>query len=141
LRIAGAAALTRYALPMRRLLLHWLVVACSLALAAYLVPGVRIGSLGALLAGALVLGLVNALVRPLLTLLTLPITLLTLGLFYLVVNGLSFGLAAWLVPGFSSSGLWPSILGALVVSLCSWVVGGALHRERRARPKRKSSRD
>lgn len=117
---------------------HWLVVACSLALAAYLVPGVQIGSLTALLVGALVLGLVNALVRPLLTLLTLPITLVTLGLFYFVVNGLSFGLAAWLVPGFSSSGLLPSILGALVVSLCSWAIGGALRDEpRAARPKTK----
>jgi putative membrane protein len=108
---------------MMRLLVHWLVVACSLALAAHLVPGVRIGSLSALLLGALVLGLVNALVRPLLTLLTLPITVVTLGLFYLVVNGISFGLAAWLVPGFSSAGLWPSILGALVVSVCSWAIG------------------
>ena len=127
---------------MRRFLLHWVVVACSLALAAYLVPGIQISSLTALLVGALMLGLVNALVRPLLTLLTLPITLLTLGLFYLVVNGLSFGLAAWLVPGFSSSGLGASILGALVVSIGSWALGGAIRDEpRQSGPKKTRSSD
>ncbi len=127
---------------MFRFLAHWLVIACSLALAAYLVPGVHIGSLTALLVGAFVLGLVNALVRPVLTVLTLPITMITLGLFYLVVNGLSFGLAAWLVPGFSSSGWVPSILGALVVSLCSWALGAAMKDSpRKARPKRKRRDD
>jgi putative membrane protein len=120
-----------------RFLVHWLVVAVALALASYLVPGVHIGSLTALLVGALVLGLVNALVRPLLTLLTLPITIVTLGLFYLVVNGISFGLAAWLVPGFSSSGLLPSMLGALVVSIASWGIGVVLRDEPRSRPKKK----
>ena len=72
---------------------------------------------------ALVLGLVNALVRPVITILTLPLTIITLGLFYLVVNGLAFGLAAALVPGFSVDGFGSAVLGALVVSIVSWVIG------------------
>lgn len=105
-------------------LLHWLIVAAALWVAAYLIPGVVVHSVPALLIAALVLGLVNALVRPVLTILTLPITILTLGLFYLVVNGLAFALAASLVPGFDVAGFGSAILGALLVSLVSWVLGG-----------------
>jgi putative membrane protein len=95
----------------------------SLWVAAYLIPGVRVSSVPALFIAAFVLGLVNALVRPLLTILTLPITIITLGLFYLVVNGLAFGLAASLVPGFDLDGFGSAVLGALLVSLVSWVLG------------------
>ena len=105
-------------------LVHWLVVALGLAVATYIVPGVTVASGSALAVGALVLGFVNAVVRPLLTILTLPLTLLTLGLFYLVVNAAAFGLAAAVVPGFSVASFWAALLGALVVSLVSWLVGG-----------------
>ncbi len=105
-------------------LLHWAIVAVALWVAARLVPGVTVSSVPALLIAALVLGFVNALVRPVLTILTLPITILTLGLFYLVVNGAAFGLAAALVPGFGVAGFGSAILGALLVSLVSWVLGG-----------------
>jgi putative membrane protein len=94
-----------------------------LAVATYLVPGVSVASGSALAVGALVLGFVNAVIRPLLTFLTLPLTLLTLGLFYLVVNAAAFALAAAIVPGFSVASFWAALLGALVVSLVSWVVG------------------
>jgi putative membrane protein len=104
-------------------LVHWLVVAIGLAVATYLVPGVSVASGSALAVGALVLGFVNAVIRPLLTFLTLPLTLLTLGLFYLVVNAAAFALAAAIVPGFSVASFWAALLGALVVSLVSWVVG------------------
>jgi putative membrane protein len=104
-------------------ILHWLVVALSLAVAAYLLPGVSVTSVTTLVVAGLVLGLVNALVRPILTILTLPLTILTLGLFYLVVNGLAFGLAAALVPGFSVAGFGSAILGALIVSIVSWLIG------------------
>ena len=104
-------------------LAHWIVVAVALAVTAYLVPGVIVDSFTALMAAALVLGLVNALVRPILTILTLPLTVLTLGLFYLVVNGLAFALAAALTPGFSVAGFGSAVIGALIVSLVSWVVG------------------
>lgn len=108
---------------MTRFLLHWLVVAIALGAASWVLPGVHVTSWPALAVAALVLGLVNATVRPLLAILTLPLTILTLGLFYLVVNGLAFALAAALVPGFGVDGLLWSMLGALLVSLVSWFVG------------------
>lgn len=107
---------------MSRFFLHWFVIALALAATAWLLPGVIVTSWPALAVAALVLGLVNAVVRPILFLLTLPITLLTLGLFYLVVNGLAFGLAAGVVPGFEVAGLGSAILGALLVSLFSWFI-------------------
>ncbi|HTM33954.1 MAG TPA: phage holin family protein [Vicinamibacterales bacterium] len=104
-------------------LIHWLVVALGLGAAAYLVPGVTISSGTALALGALVLGFVNAVIRPVMTLLTLPLTIVTLGLFYFVVNAAAFALAAALVPGFSVGSFGAALLGALVVSLVSWFVG------------------
>lgn len=104
-------------------LVHWLVLSVALWVAASIVPGVHVGSWTALAIGALALGFVNAIVRPVLTILTLPITLLTLGLFYLVVNAVAFGLAAALVPGFSVDSTGAAILGALVTSVVSWILG------------------
>ena len=104
-------------------LIHWLVVAVALWVTTNVVSGVHVASVGTLAVAALVLGLVNALVRPVITILTLPLTIITLGLFYLVVNGLAFGLAAALVPGFSVDGFGSAVLGALVVSIVSWVIG------------------
>jgi putative membrane protein len=106
-----------------RFILHWLIVAAALGVAAWIVPGVHVSSWVALAVAALVLGFVNAVVRPILTLLTLPITVLTLGLFYLVVNGIAFALAAYVVPGFEVRSFVAAILGALVVSLLSWFMG------------------
>jgi putative membrane protein len=107
-------------------LVHCLITAVALAAAAHLVPGIHIRSLAVLLLSALVLGLVNAVVRPVLVILTLPLTLLTLGLFYLVVNGASFALAAALVPGFTVGSLGSAIVGALLVGFVSWVLGWLL---------------
>jgi putative membrane protein len=99
-----------------------LVNAATIALAAALVPGLRLdGVVPALLAG-LVLGLINALVRPVLLVLTLPLTLITLGLFLLVLNGICLALTAWLVPGFDIDGFLPAMLGALVISVVSWIL-------------------
>ncbi len=108
---------------MSRFLVHWLVVAIALGAAAWILPGVEISTWPALLVAALVLGFVNAIVRPILVLLTLPITLLTLGLFYLVVNGAAFALAAAVVPGFAVGGCGWAIAGALLVSVISWFIG------------------
>lgn len=113
---------------MRSFLIHWLITTVALAGASRLVAGVQFASLAALLVAALVLGFINAVVRPILVVLTLPITILTLGLFYLVVNGLAFGLAAALVPGFTVSSFGAATLGALAVSLLSWGLGWLLNR-------------
>jgi len=122
-----------------RFLIHWAIVALSLWVATELVPGIRVRSFTTLAIAALVLGLINACVRPLLVILTFPITVITLGLFYLVVNGLAFGLAAWLVPGFSVHGLVPAMLGALIVGVLSWFIGlftGGAKDEKKKRKKR-----
>ncbi|MGE3507881.1 MAG: phage holin family protein [Vicinamibacterales bacterium] len=108
------------------LLSHLFVTALALTVAAFILPGVHIASWMALVVSSVVLGVVNAVVRPLLVLVTLPITLLTLGLFYLVVNGLAFGLAAAIVPGFDVDSFGWAILGALVVGVASWFVGSLL---------------
>lgn len=109
-------------------LIHWLITAAALYVAAQVIGGVSVASWTALAIGALLIGLVNAFVRPVLTILTLPITILTLGLFYLVVNGLAFALAAWFVPGFNVASFGSAILGALVVSIVSWLLGLVLAR-------------
>ena len=108
---------------MTRFLIHWLVIALALWVTAYILPGVGFSSTTALAIAALVLGVINALVRPILTLLTLPITILTLGLFYLLVNGFTFYLATKVVPGFTVSTFWWAVLGALIVSIVSAFVG------------------
>ena len=108
---------------MSRFVVHILVVALALGAAAYILPGVHVDSWMALAVAALVLGVVNAVIRPILALLTLPITILTLGLFYLVVNGIAFALVAWVVPGFGVNSFGWAILGALLVSVFSWFAG------------------
>ncbi|MGE3576797.1 MAG: phage holin family protein [Dehalococcoidia bacterium] len=113
-----------------RLLTHVLVTAIALAIGSYLLPGVHITSAAALVLASLVLGLVNGIVRPLLVLVTLPITILTLGLFYLVVNGIAFGLAAAIVPGFDVDSFGWAVLGALVVGFASWIVGAIVRGDR-----------
>jgi putative membrane protein len=103
-------------------LVRVLVNAATIALAAALIPGIHLeGATPALLAGV-VLGLINALVRPVLVVLTFPLTLLTLGLFLLVLNALCLAATAWLVPGFAVDGFLPAVLGALLVSVVSWVL-------------------
>ena len=96
----------------------------AIIIVAWLLPGIHISSaLSALLAGV-ILGFVNAIVRPVLFFLTLPLTLLTLGLFIFVLNAICFGLTAWLVPGFSIDGFFSALFGALLVSVVSWILNG-----------------
>jgi len=102
---------------------HWLTTAGALSVTAWMLAGVSVDSLFSLGLAALVLGFVNAIIRPLLLLLTLPFTLLTLGLFYFIVNGVAFGLAAVLVPGFGVTSFFSAILGAFAVGLVSWCIG------------------
>jgi putative membrane protein len=108
---------------MTSFLIRAVVSALALWLAAVLVPGIGFSGVGSLILAALLLGLVNALVKPVVLVLTLPLTILTLGLFLLVVNAAMLGLVGALIPGFEVDGFWPALLGALVVSLVSWVAG------------------
>lgn len=99
-----------------------LVTALGLWAAAAIVPGFEIHGLWSVLLAAFLFGLVNAVVRPVMVLLTLPLTILTLGLFLLVVNGAMLGLVAWLMKDFQIAGLFPAILGSIVTSVISWAV-------------------
>lgn len=102
-------------------LLRAIIVAGGLWVASKIVPGVHFDAWTDLAIAAILLGLVNALIRPVLFVLTLPITIVTLGLFILVVNGAMVGLVDWLLKGFHTTGLWTDILTAIVVGLISWV--------------------
>lgn len=101
----------------------WLLAAIALSITAYLVPGLTIASWQAAAVGAIVMGLVNAIVKPILTILTLPLTLLTLGLFLFVVNAISISLVGFFTPGFTVDGFWPALFGSIVLSLVTWLIG------------------
>jgi putative membrane protein len=107
---------------MLRLLLVWLVNAVALIAVAYLMPNISVASFGTALVAALILGLVNAVVRPILVLLTLPATILTLGLFIFVLNGLLFWMVGSFIEGFHVAGFWAGFFGAIVFSLISWLL-------------------
>ena len=109
-----------------RLLVAWLVNTLALIAVAYLMPGVSVASFGTALVAALVLGLVNAIVRPILVLLTLPVTVLTLGLFIFVINGVMFWLVANFVGGFYVAGFGTALLAALLYSLISWALSALI---------------
>jgi putative membrane protein len=105
-----------------KLALVWLINALALVAVAYLMPSVTVSSFGAALAAALVLGLINAVVRPVLVLLTLPVTILTLGLFIFVLNGLLFWMVGAWLQGFEVGGFWSGVFGAILFSLVSWAL-------------------
>jgi putative membrane protein len=105
---------------MLQLLIRWLISALALLALPYLFDSIHINGLYTALIVALLLGLVNAVIRPVLVLLTLPVTILTLGLFILVINGLLFWLVASFVDGFVVGGFWPAFFGAIVYSIISW---------------------
>ncbi len=114
-----------------RILLVWILNAVALWLVALIVPGVQVEENPmTLFIAAVVLGLVNALIKPLLVILTLPITVVTLGLFLLVINALLFWAVASLLPGFNVDGFWWAMLGALVYSLLTWALSSLLPRKR-----------
>lgn len=102
---------------MTGIIVRTLITACGLFLADLLLPGITIAGWGTLLLAALLLGIVNAVIRPLVILLTLPATILTLGLFLLVINAGMFALTAWFFDGFAVAGFWSALFGWLVVSL------------------------
>jgi putative membrane protein len=109
-----------------RLLLVWLINAVALFVLPYVFPWVTVDSFTAALIAALVLGLINTLIRPVLVLLTLPVTLLTLGLFIFVINGLLFWAVGSFVEGFRVNGFWSGVFGAIVYSIISWILSSLL---------------
>src|SRR6266700_1963940 len=122
---------------MKGFLFRLVITGLGLWAAETIVPGVHLDGWGNLVVAALLLGIVNAVIRPIILILTLPLTVLTLGLFILIVNGISLELVAWLVPGFHIAGLGSATVGAIIVGLTSWVasafVGGSGRIERMRR--------
>ena len=111
-----------------RLVLVWLINAVALLAVPYVLPSITVDTFGTAILAAAVLALVNTILRPLLVLLTLPVTFLTLGLFVLVINGLLFWMVASFVPGFHVGGFWSGFLGAIVYSIISWLLSALLLR-------------
>jgi len=111
-----------------KIVLRWLLLAAALLLVANLYPGVQVASFTSAMIAALVLGLLNALLRPILVLLTLPVTVLTLGLFLFVINALMFYFAASLLEGFHVAGFLAALIGSLLYSLCGLVIDAAMER-------------
>jgi putative membrane protein len=103
-----------------KLFLQWLISAVAIGIAAFIVPGTAVTVSGALIA-AVVLGILNLFLRPILIILTLPITILTLGLFSLVINAILVLLASAIVPGFAVAGFWSALLFSIVLTLVHWV--------------------
>ena len=105
------------------MLLRWLLTAVSLLIVAHLFPGLlKVKGVVAALVASLAIGLINAVVKPIVIFLTLPLTLLTFGLFLLVINALMLLMASWLVPGFEVQGFWGALIGSLLISLVSWLL-------------------
>lgn len=117
---------------MVRFLVQAVVTAIGLWLAGLIVPGVGFSSTASLAAAAIILGLINAVVRPILVVLTLPITVITLGLFLLVVNAATIGLTAMFLDGFVVDGLWPGVGAAVVTGLVSWAAASLVNDELRS---------
>ena len=109
-----------------RLLITWIINAVALLAVPYLMSSITVDSIGTALVAALVLGLVNTLIRPLLVILTLPVTLLTLGLFIFVINALLFLFVGNLLSGFTVGGFWAALLGSILYSVISWLLASLL---------------
>jgi putative membrane protein len=103
-------------------ILRVVVYTLALLVAAHVVPGISLAGLGSALAAGVVLGIINAVVRPILVVITFPITLLTLGIFLLVLNAFCLKLVSFFVSGFHVAGWWPAFWGALLVSVVSWIL-------------------
>ncbi len=106
--------------------LTWLITAISLLITAYLIPGIIIKSFIAAAIAAIVMGIINAIVRPILILFTLPLTFLSLGLFLFVVNAIAFSLVGYFTPGFSINTFWDALFGSIILSLVSGFLGQLL---------------
>jgi len=113
------------------LLIRWFATAATLLILAYAIPGITVSGVYIALITAVVLGLVNAVIRPVLVVLTLPINVLTLGLFTFVINALMFWFVASFIDGFAVSGFWAAFVGAFLLTVSSWLVNQMLHADKR----------
>jgi putative membrane protein len=111
---------------MTGILIRWLITTLAILAVPYLISGVRVESFGSAMLTAAILGILNALVRPILIILTLPLTILTLGLFILIINALLFQLAGAIVPGMYVASFWSAFFASIIVSIVSWVLNSVV---------------
>ncbi|MEJ2718388.1 MAG: phage holin family protein [Deltaproteobacteria bacterium] len=125
------------------IVIRWLILTLAILILPYLISGVRVEGFGTALAAAAILAVLNAIVRPVLIILTLPLTVVTLGLFILIINALLFELAGFFVPGLQIASFWSALFGSIIVSIISWIMnfavaGGGWERKVVVRRKRDS---
>jgi len=108
--------------PMPGLLIRWLILTLAITVASYLMDGIHVSGFLSALGAAAILGILNAFFRPILLILTLPINVLTLGLFTFVINALLLKMVSGVISGFQVHGFWPAVFGSLVISLVSWLL-------------------
>ncbi len=104
------------------LLIRWLVLTAAILAAAYLLDGITVTGFGSALAAAAILGVLNVILRPIIIILTLPVNILTLGLFTFVINAALLMLVSALIPGFDVRGFWPALWGSIIISIVSWLL-------------------
>lgn len=112
---------------MRRILFKWLINALALLVTTYLVNGIQVTGAPALFMAAGLLGILNAFIRPIFIILTLPINIITIGLFTLVINGAMLWFVSLTIKGFVIQGFWPAVIGALIISMVSWLFNWLIH--------------
>ncbi len=111
---------------MRGILFRWIVLTIAILFAAYVIDGIYVSGFFSAFFAAAILGILNAFLRPVLIILTLPFNILTFGLFTFIINALLLKMAAGVIPGFEIDGFWPAILGALIISIVSWLMNALI---------------
>lgn len=124
--------------PMSYLLLRWIVLTVAVLIAAYTVDGIAVSGFFSALCAAALLGILNAVLRPILVLLTLPITVLSFGLFLLVINAVLLSLVSSVIRGFDVQGFWPAVFGSILISAVNWALNALLSRHPRGMPTRRA---
>ena len=108
---------------MKGIMIRWLILTASIVFTSYLINGIHVAGFFSALLAAAVLGILNAFLRPILIILTLPLNIVTLGLFTFVINALLLKMASGAIPGFQVEGFWPAVFGSLVISIINWILG------------------
>jgi putative membrane protein len=114
------------------IVIRWLILTVAIILASYLIDGIRVSGFFSALFTALILGILNAFFRPIVLILTLPVNIMTLGLFTFVINAFMLKMASGVITGFEVYGFWPAVFGSLIISIVNWVLSSFIHEKGRA---------
>jgi len=125
---------------MRGLFIRWLILTAAIMFASYLIEGIKVDGFSSALLAAAILGMLNAFLRPILIILTLPINIMSLGLFTFVINALLLMMASGVISGFVVQGFWSAIFGSLIISIVNGILGSWISKPGRGRPVRRDER-